>query len=155
MKKLLFPLAAALVLLSCSKNEIKNVQPAGPVTHSTARPPWLDCSYTFQYDAQGKPTCKRPWADCALFRNTIAVSYDQIDNAINNGPAAVQDFFNGDWQSSFPLLPDDDLLLASLQDGTNTMIRSTNSNGDRFYSVVPAEHKANTPAVYTVMVAAK
>lgn len=158
MKKLLIPFVASLLIWSCSKSEIKNVQPSGPgVTHSTARPPLLVAAFTYQYDSHGSPCCKRPWTDCALFIETDLADFSGIDSAIAGGADAVQAFFNGNWQDSFPLLPDDEKLIASLQDGTNTMVRTTNPDGETFYVVVPAaqaDHYELSAVVYSVEVPA-
>ncbi|MGL5888281.1 MAG: hypothetical protein ACRC3B_00260 [Bacteroidia bacterium] len=146
MKHLLIILSVA-VLSSCAKTEAE-VSETCIGTHSTANARLtVDFNYELRKDEQGEYSCPIPKVNCSKIRpeNGIAVS---VDHAISTGTVAA--FFNSvNWQTDFPYLAAQPQLISHLQDGSYTLLRETNSNGDLFYIVARA---SDGVAIYTSMV---
>jgi hypothetical protein len=145
--KHLFPIVIAAMFAGCAKTEtpVSKIS-AVKQSNSNARLT-VDFNYELKKDANGEYSCPTPKVDCSKIRpeNGIAAS---VDEAINLG--TVQAFFNTpDWETDFPYLAGQPQLISHLQDGSYTLLRETNSNGDLFYIVT---RTSDGLAIYTTMV---
>ncbi|MCU0432325.1 MAG: hypothetical protein MUC87_02590 [Bacteroidia bacterium] len=145
--KHLFPIFIAAILAGCAKTETP-VSETNAVRQSNSNARLtVDFNYTLTKDANGEYSCPTPKTDCSKIRpeNGIAAT---VDAAIAG--RRVQQFFNTPgWETDFPYLAGQPQLISHLQDGTYTMLRETNSNGDLFYIVARA---SDGVAIYTTMV---
>ncbi len=144
--KRLFIILSVAALAGCAKTETAVSETCIETNPTDNARLTVDFNYELRKDANGEYSCPSPKVDCSKIRpeNGIAAS---VDNAISTG--SVQDFFNSpDWQTDFPYLAAQPQLISHLQDGSYTLLRETNSNGDLFYIVARA---SDGVAIYTSM----
>jgi hypothetical protein len=146
--KYLFILVSAVVLTSCAKTETAVSETVLSTSSTSNARLTVDFNYSLVKNEQtGEYSCPTPKTDCSKIRpeNGIAAS---VDHAISTGTVAA--FFNStDWQTDFPYLAAQPQLISHLQDGSYTLLRETNTNGDLFYIVARA---SDGLAIYTSMI---